>query len=351
MHQGKGWQLNRRSSVLWSAILIAVLLIGVLFYMLAYKPEASGNYLLSIDDVEVTEEEFLMFLQDEKANVANHFFTTYGAQYSESFWETEYEGEVPIEMAKERVLDRLTRIKAEQKLAVQYKVLPDTNFNGILKLATGDSKSSYGAESLNAFQSYLIYHSKALLAAKDKYKLDAAAVTEAEKQRFYEENLNEQYKAADEVEALVIQLSQADQEKAQQTVVDNMSGLVAQLQGGADVRSVLQSYPYIADMSVKQYGSSEGKDENSSALDTELKKLAYTLNADEMLGPVEIDGTPYIIVCLNRLEGRSASYGEVKELIEDTLLEQKFEKLVDEMTAKANVVIHEKQVYQQIAMK
>lgn len=63
-----------------------------------------GKYLLTVDGYGVTEEEFLMFLRDQKAITTNYYWTNYKMETNDEFWRTEVEGQTPLDYAKDRAL-------------------------------------------------------------------------------------------------------------------------------------------------------------------------------------------------------------------------------------------------------
>ena len=82
--------------------------------------ETSGNseeYLLTVDGYGVTEDEFMLFLRDQKAATANYYWVNYEMQPDDEFWNTEVDSQTPTEYAKERALDAVVEAKEEFILA------------------------------------------------------------------------------------------------------------------------------------------------------------------------------------------------------------------------------------------
>lgn len=91
-----------------------------------------GTYLLTVDGYGVTEEEFLMFLRDQKAVAANYFWVNYEMQPDEGFWEREADGTTPIEFARERALEAAVQAKEEFILAAERGILEYQDYNGMM---------------------------------------------------------------------------------------------------------------------------------------------------------------------------------------------------------------------------
>ncbi|CAN7601113.1 hypothetical protein [Paenibacillus sp. LjRoot56] len=86
-----------------------------------------------INDVPIDEREFQLFLNDAKAQTAGYFKKNYNADDSASFWTTSFQGEVPIEKAKQLALDRLKEVKVQQLLALQYSLVNDLSYTTFLE--------------------------------------------------------------------------------------------------------------------------------------------------------------------------------------------------------------------------
>ncbi|MDR6555235.1 hypothetical protein [Paenibacillus qinlingensis] len=85
-----------------------------------------------INDVAIDEREFQLFLNDVKAQTAGYFKKTYNADDSDSFWTKSFQGEVPIEKAKQLALERLKEVKVQQLLAQQYDLVNDLSYTTFL---------------------------------------------------------------------------------------------------------------------------------------------------------------------------------------------------------------------------
>lgn len=91
-----------------------------------------GTYLLTVDGYGVTEEEFLMFLRDQKAVTANYFWVNYEMQPDDGFWEREIDGMTPTGFAKERALEAAVQAKEEFILAAERGIFEYQDYNGML---------------------------------------------------------------------------------------------------------------------------------------------------------------------------------------------------------------------------
>jgi len=298
----------------------------------------SSSELLTINGVEIPEEEFRMFLQDEKATTANEFSQAYAAEYDEYFWDSEFDRNNPTKVAKENALSKLVQVKIEQQLAVQYGVIRSASFDYI-NTQMNKEESKYGAESLEELQKYMLYHSKLFIETKNKYKLKAVSVPEPELRHYYEVNKKDRFTLPDQVGALVISLVEQQSEHTGEVI----RKLIHEMNEGIRIdelkKQYFSQYGYI--IKEKRYGISEGKDENSSELEAQLKEIAYELGIGEMSAPIHISGTTYVVVCIDRSEEKVSTFDEAKQWIQDVLLDERFMQQIEKENANQTIAVNE----------
>ena len=122
------------------ALLLALTLAAVLSGCATGTPALSvgsdkvgEEYFLTIDGYGVTEEEFQLFLRDQKAAASNYFWANYQLQADAEFWTTEINGENPLRYAKERALDALLRDKVEFIMAAERSILEYHDYDALME--------------------------------------------------------------------------------------------------------------------------------------------------------------------------------------------------------------------------
>lgn len=334
------------------AVILGLITVIIMVNTAWGRADSQDRSLLSINQTGIPQEEFTMFLQDEKANMADYFFKTYGAEYDQHFWITSFDGEIPIELAKEKALKKLVEVKVQQQVATQYDVLQSAAFDHI-QSEMNQSQSMYGSDSLDLYQSYMIHHSKVLLDTKSKYKLKAEPVSEEDSRQFYEAKRQEKFKEPDELQALIIRYVNSDEDSITEAVRGWGQQILDRYQDGEITEDSLSQHssPSILNMDLVRYGSGEGKDEHSSERESLLKDQAYLLSPGQISDPVQYGNDRYILVSLERKLGRIANYEEVKVTIDDLLLEERFEMMMQETVNKAVTEIQDQQEYDQLTMQ
>ena len=162
--------------------------------------ETSGNseeYLLTVDGYGVTEDEFMLFLRDQKAATANYYWVNYEMQPDGEFWTTEVDGQTPTEYAKEKALDALVEAKEEFILADERGILEYQDYDGMMedmekeneeRAAKEESgEAYYGLTEYTPF-TYYQYLSGNVRAELEKNQEEITDPTEEQLKQVYEEN-------------------------------------------------------------------------------------------------------------------------------------------------------------------
>lgn len=303
--------------------------------------------LFTINEVSIPKEEYAMFLQDQKALTVNYFTQTYGAEYDADFWSTEYGEEVPIEVAKEAALEKLIRIKVEQQVAKDLGIVGDTYFNTMVEQLE-KNKSIYGAENMDLFQKYLVYHSKLVLEAKEKFKNSYQKINEKTLKAKYEELKEVLFDTPDQLNVMEITievLKGNDSESVLNEVVKDIDQEIS-------IDDLINKYKDRAIITTKEkdYGIYEGKDSDFSEQDFMLKETAYTLEPGEMTIMIESENIYYILICMERKINGVADFEKVKSVVEEIVKEEAYEAYIDGLVGEVKIIKDEK-AYDAIVMK
>lgn len=155
-----------------------------------------GTYLLTVDGYGVTEDEYLMFLRDQKAAAANYYWVNYQMQPDDAFWTTEVDGQTPLDYAKQRALDAVVQARTEFILAAEHGVLEYKDYNGMMADMEAEnagraakkqsSEAFYGVEQFTAFTYYQYLYSGARSELEYVWT-EQADPTDAELRAVYEE--------------------------------------------------------------------------------------------------------------------------------------------------------------------
>ena len=156
----------------------------------------NGDALLTVDGCAVTEEEYLLFLRDQKAVTANYYWTQYQMQPDGEFWHTEVDGQTPLDFAKERALQAAVTAKETMLLAAEQDVLDYRDYPEMLQDMQAENEERaqkkqngevyYGVNAFTPF-TYYQYLTDNASAEMETAMEKQLAPTEAELQQVYEE--------------------------------------------------------------------------------------------------------------------------------------------------------------------
>lgn len=322
--------LKRVVQITLVIVIIGVLGIGII---LGNKEEKG---ILRINGVEILEEEYKMFLQDEKALTTNYFMHTYNAPYEENFWNTGYGDEIPLEYAKEKALETLVKVKIEDQLALEYGVVEDISYEAIQKEIRRD-KSIYGVQNMDFFQAYNIYHSKILLKTIEQYKKLTPPIQQEKLEQEYEKMKEQFFDYPDELKILELKIGNI--QEANKQVIDQ---IVNDLEEGIRLSDLKEKYGAQCDIeeAIVEYGKNESKEATGTELANLLKEKAYSLQDFQMTEPFIFLDQYYILVCLERKDGEVESFEVARIKIEEQLKEEAFEEVVKKRVEQAKVEIN-----------
>lgn len=125
------------------------------------KEKGSGIYA-RINDIEVTDKELDIYVDQYRSIVSADFSTRYNIDsFGESFWTTDFDGKTPEQELKEVAFHALSRDKIIQQIAVSYKITAPLNFQEFEKawLEQNYGKSdeiNYGPTNVQMYE-YLQY--------------------------------------------------------------------------------------------------------------------------------------------------------------------------------------------------
>lgn len=156
-----------------------------------------SEYLLTVDGYGVTEEEFTLFLRDQKAATANYYWVNYEMQPDNEFWDTEVDGQTPTEYAKEKALAAVVEAKEEFILADERGILEYKDYDGMMEDMEAENEERarqqeegeafYGLTEYTLF-TYYQYLSGNVRSELEKDQEEITDPTEEELKQVYEEN-------------------------------------------------------------------------------------------------------------------------------------------------------------------
>ncbi|MEW4923958.1 hypothetical protein [Algibacter sp. 2305UL17-15] len=151
--------------------------------------------VLKINDIPVSIDEYMMFLEEEKAMTFNYFFQKYGIEKSNTFWQSTHDNETPIQYIREKTNTHLRQVKVVQDYAAKMNVVKPFDFEVFLKDWQAENKTRklkhdaggivYGPIETNMKDYYFYVQTNLDIRLKDKLDETVFVPSENELQDYY----------------------------------------------------------------------------------------------------------------------------------------------------------------------
>lgn len=308
-----GFTRRKPTVRIWfTAVILIVLAVLMMILTTNKKVALPDNWLFTVDGYAVTDEEYLFYINEQRAVTVNYFYRTYGAQVDEGFWTRQYgeNQETPSEYAKKAAMTALLRAKQEQIIADERDIAPYRSFDELksdmedenAKRAemenTGDTY--YGLPELDLYQ-YMQYVSGARWPDLVETQVEKTKMSDAELQVEYASRSAEYVRTADELTAMFATTGQEMEEKVLNRLdiskedtesLNFWESLAAASVGetvigkymGEDVIATLMTKPEITKLTLKElkdsiiYGRAESDLRTLIATRADKAKITYNGN-------------------------------------------------------------------------
>ncbi|NOJ71803.1 hypothetical protein [Paenibacillus alvei] len=308
-----GFTRRKPTVRIWfTAVILIVLAVLMMILTTNKKVALPDNWLFTVDGYAVTDEEYLFYINEQRAVTVNYFYRTYGVQVDEGFWTRQYgeNQETPSEYAKKAAMTALLRAKQEQIIADERDIAPYRSFDELksdmedenAKRAemenTGDTY--YGLPELDLYQ-YMQYVSGARWPDLVETQVEKTKMSDAELQVEYASRSAEYVRTADELTAMFATTGQEMEEKVLNRLdiskedtesLNFWESLAAASVGetvigkymGEDVIATLMTKPEITKLTLKElkdsiiYGRAESDLRTLIATRADKAKITYNGN-------------------------------------------------------------------------
>lgn len=318
----------------------AVLLLGALTGATLLRQD--DDWIASVNGMRVEPGEFALLLAQERTRTALRFKTAYGAAASgDSFWTTPYGGATPADYAKQAALQRLIRLKLEQRLALERGVDAPADYSEYLrrwrhenerrKEALKTGAPLYGPVQYEEWNYYDYLHTNMVAALKEKLKDSELHVSEQEARDAYEQRKESRYRLAPEATVELLSFPAAAREQAE--------GAAAMLRAGASFAEARAAYASAllpngpAGEAVKLGAA---RSEEPSEAEERLLQAALELKPGEAAAVSDANAVRVVRLIALQTQGYRP-FDEVKEALRGELADRRYEELIERLQAQAAV--------------
>lgn len=159
--------------IIISAICIFVIIVSIVLSLALANRVSSNDTVATVNGTDVSYGEFALLAEGLKSDVVTYFYSTHNVNEGIDFWDknSDFGGEVPLEVLKDKTLSAIKEVKIEQELMIEYGVVEkkDTTFESFNKLLDEENERRaeiikkggevYGPEKYSASGYYQYLHS------------------------------------------------------------------------------------------------------------------------------------------------------------------------------------------------
>ncbi len=145
------------------AMCIFLSLLCLTFLVSCDSEKEEEAYVATVNGEKITDEEFEYFRKKYKSEVLNDCLENFSAEYTEDFWQTEFDGVTPEEILYEKTLEECVRAKIQFLLMKEEGIYDDVTFLGLKAKAEAfnaeneNKEGVVGIKSIQMSQFYSYY--------------------------------------------------------------------------------------------------------------------------------------------------------------------------------------------------
>lgn len=325
-------------------IFLASIILSTTIFMVNAQSEFSNNsdIVATVNGESIYSKEFQNCLTDGSAVVYNYFYNKYEADYNEDFWNTDFEGEVPIEMLKEATLKSLVATKVQQSLMKKYNLWADTSYPSFLKELDEENKRRqkahengeviYGPIEYDEMNYFSYVFSNKLIELKKKLS-EEQDLSKGDITEFYEEIKDEFYKIEDTLHIEKLQITN-----------NNLNNTFEKVKFSADNKENFKdiAFKYTDDNNKVDYREYAFVPDNAKADERQYtaKSIAQELEIGEV-SDIFLSGNDLVIIKLKeRINNGYYTLDDVYENVKTLYIDKEYEALIKSLINSAEVKIN-----------
>lgn len=310
------------------------------------KKVSPDEVVAKVNGYSITAEELSDRMSAEKAYIIEQYKEK---EIDDDFWNTEINGVTPLSKLQNRALEVLTKVKVEQQIAVENKIIDknSVSYSSILnamenennlrsqKIAAG--QPVYGAKKYTKNSYFTYYYSNLQLDNKKKLGEKGGKLYADDKKvkAWYESVKDEKYPAFDTYKLTVYQLDLENSNIDQKNADDIMNKVKSALESK-------KSYEYIKKNICKDIQKFDNSVNEKNASDvqktqSELFNEIQNLKSGSISKVINENNKISVVVCNLRKDGGYKSFKTYKSGIYNEYIAEKYESFVQDRVSKAKV--------------
>jgi hypothetical protein len=334
--------LKKKIVIISVAAVLSIVVVLIIIFM------QKDSFSLKINGREIREEEFLEAAARKRYEVVSYFSEKGSGGVGEKFWEEEIGGELPYERLTQETLGELKHFYAVYGLAEEKGYVEEGSYSALLKRWEDGNRlrkekiekgeAVYGLSEYS-LELYLEYEMDTIQKSYcNDLDNEGMEITEEERKQYYEENIAYYQREDDRIlDYIKIPYGEERMDDGQvKELKSRLTSIYKKMDGKhllADLaREETLISPYLGHADAT---SSELRGYSRSVGD--ILEYAWDLKTGESTTVIDENGSLYLIECTKRETNEPVPIEEVKDNINKTLREQRFDKIIEERAAKASV--------------
>lgn len=327
-------------------IIITIILLGIAAFvgMFLYR----SRFSLTINGSKIDKEEFLDAASQKKYETVSYFSGKTGGNVDAGFWEREIEGEFPYQILADAAVEQLKYTHAVYGLAKEKGYIEDDSYQGLLerwetennlrkeKIAKGEAVYGLSEYTLEMYREYeMDTFQKQYCENLENEGMD---ITDAEREQYYKEHESSYQKEDDRILDYIMIPYTSEEMSGEQT--EELKQRLTAIYKKMDAEHSLAELAG-ADQEISAY--LEHADVTADELRvysrtiSDVLEYAWELKAGESTAVIDEYGCLYLIECTDRIENEPSSLEEVKDNINKTLREERYDEIISKRAEEARI--------------
>lgn len=309
------------------------------------------QYVLKVNGAGVSIQEFEAAMSLERVGVIHEFQTKYEVEYDQEFWDKSFDGATPMEVLRERALERCISIKLQQVAAVETGVIAesDISYEGFLQLlkkenerrkqAVDHGEVIYGPQSYGEEEYFQYSFNNMIIRLKENLAKSELDLSPHQVFTFYNEHKNSLYKKPLYIRTKKLVVNNSPQVKEKAWNIAKQVKLEAERSHSLD--QAADRNKDMVELSEQVFDETTARGDHKYA--TELLEAARELSPGEISNVITIEGGFAVLQGLERRDEGFYLVAEVQEDIMNRLLDNQYKIWLKKQRESAEVEINHKQ--------
>jgi hypothetical protein len=317
-------------------ITITVLIIFAVFVFLFFK----SSFSLSINGSKIDKDEFLNAASLKKYEAASYFSEKSGVNVDSNFWEREIDGELPYQKLADLAIEQIKYFHAVYGLAEEKGYIEDSSYQAFLERFELENKTRkekiekgevvYGLSEYSQ-ELYMEYEMDTIQKSYcGDLENEGMEVTDEDREQYYEKNIA-YYKQDDDRILDYVKISYYD-EGMDESKVDELRNTLTSIYKKMDkdhsLASLAKEEESIAPFLEHADVTAEELTIYSRTI-SDVLEFAWDLKSGESTAVLDENQCLYLIECTERKENGNVSLDGVKDNINKTLREERYDAIIE----------------------